>query len=503
MGFFTKICGLLFGDAKTLKRAKLLKTIVRDIKNNYFKDFYRPFDRTLTPRFALYFYDIYEKCAQPQMGFKNTDVPAELKNAVLNHFLDNEAREIIERLEPEYLSRQSGSINSVFKEAYKDIEDLNKKLDYRWRTSVDKCYKLISSFIWIITFDYYILLKKFNHTLREFSFGPNPVFNKTPALGVVEHIKDFLSIAEGVSFDADWSVVFAVLGDFSKKMSVDITEEKKLDIFSKIQKVARSGILHMIIRHATGEPEWKNKIVIPHKMIAHPFLTEITGNAEKTLREILTYKKDTVIERYIMSVFGSMEILHGAKYYVDNYNDVYKGTGIEGFKYTAAFGYSIAFLSLYFGNLKNICDTFVIYGAWADPGNMRDLSQCLHELTILNEQLHSYDKTLSPSGERGSKLKLMEINSVQSRSHRNSLCRYLVLINDEILAMINHLITVLSSLNTFFTRVRENSEVEIAAEVVNIKTVFTMLKDKKCDMAFAEEKTADFLSLLTHMIFDG
>jgi hypothetical protein len=503
VGFLDRLWGFLFGDAETRKRVRLIKIFVRDIKNSGYGYFYKPFGRNLTPGFALYFYEIYRVCAPLQAVFKSPDLPDGLRTAVLNHFLDDNALEIIESLTPEYLNLQYGQcgrINSLHQQTDKIIDDLNKKLDNRWRIVVDNCYKLISSFIWIATFDYYIMLKKFNDKLPEFFFGAPPVFSKTAALNVVEYIKDFLAVAEGVDFEADWSVVFSILRDFNPK--ADMTEENRLYIFSHIQSIVRSRVLHMIVRHVTGELDWKNKIIVPHKMIASSFLNGIIDKARKTLYGISCGEKDNVINKYVQSLFGSGETLTGAKYYVEEHNGIYSGTGIDGFKYTGAFNYCILFLSLYFEKLKSICDTFIIYGSWIDKENMYELSHWLHEITILNELLYSYDRTLSPSGERGNKLKHMEVNSVQGGPQRNSLCRYLVAINDEVFMMVNRLIKALSPLYSFFLRFRLNSGAKLAEEVVNFRTVCAMLKDKGCDMAFAEEKTADFLSLLTHIGFE-
>jgi hypothetical protein len=500
MGFLKRFFDFIFGDAEIRKRNRLTRVTLRDIKNSAYSDFYKPFSRVVTPHLARYFYDIYEICAEPQKIFRNPEITAFLGKAVLNYFTDDETHELIDRLKVEYINEQYESgiaINYLSKKVDETINALYKKLDQKWRREVDSCYKLISSFVWLVNFDYYGLLKNFNDKLTEYVFSPTPVFSKTPAIKVVDRLKDFLAIADGIDFDDNWAVAFDILRGFSQKAAVSY--EVGRDIFSRTNNLIRSRILHLIIRHASSDPEWKNEIVVPRQVIATPFLNGITGTVHKTMSSILGTEKNNAVDKFKQSLFGSNEYIAGAVYYTEDHNVVYDGTGIEGFKYTTIFNYCIAFFSLYFKKLKSICDMFIIYGKWSNLDDMHGLSQCLHELTILNEQLLQYDKSLSPSGERGNKLKHMEANSVQSRSHRNSLRRYLVTINDEILAMIYRAVNTLSSLHIFLAKLKNYDDMEMSKKIVNAKTVYAMLNDSGYDIISAEEKSASFLSLLKRL----
>lgn len=477
-----------------------MRIYARDIKNSSFSNFYKPLSRTVTPHFALFFFEIYKQCSDVQKLLETKGVAAALENAVLNYFIDDEARKLIGQLTVKYINEQfktGTAINSLSEQVDKSINELNKKLGIKWKNSVDRCYKLISSFIWLVTFDYYALLKNINGKLIEYAFEPAPSFAKTPATKIIEPLKDFLAVAEGVDFEADWSIALAVIHNFGQK--ADVLTENRNKILSRIKNVTQSRIFHMIIRHATCDPNWKNRIIVPRKMIAGAFLNDVISTARKTLHAITVMEKDNAINRCILSIFGPAKIPAGAKYYTEACSAVYEGTGNNGFKYTTVFNYCIVFMDLYFEKLKSICDTFIIYGNWSNTDDMHDLSQCLHELTILNEQLLQYDKTLSPYGEHGSKLKYLEINSVRSRAHRNSLFRYIVSINDEVLTMIDRLSKTLFSLYTFLTKLKTGDEAELVKEIVNAQTVYAMLKDNGSDIIFAEEKTASFLHLLNHL----
>jgi hypothetical protein len=503
MNFFKRIFELIFGDAKTRAHYRLMKTILKDIKSSGFSNFYKPFSRNVTPRFALYFYEIYKMCAEPQKIFRSPDITAVLKNTVLNYFIDDEAREMIDRLKTKYINEQHESgiaVTSLSEQVNETIDALNKKLDYKWRGDVDHYYKLVSSFVWLVNFNCYELLKNFNDKFMDYVFTPTYVFYQIPAIKIVSQLKDFLSIADGIEFDGNWDVVFDILQSFNQKAVV--SHEIRRDVFSRISNVIRSRILHLIIRHASNDPEWENEIVLQHQIIATSFLNEITSTVHKAMFTILSTEKENSVDKFKMSLFGSNEDIVGAAYYTEDRNVVYDGMGIEGFKYTTIFNYCIAFFSLYFNKLKAICDMFIIYGKWSNPDDMHWLSQCLHEITILNEQLLQYDRSLSPSGERGSKLEHLEANSVQGRSHRNNLRRYIISINDEVLAMISRTVGSMSSLHIFLVKIKTHNEAELTKEIVNARTVCAMLHDSGCDIISAEEKSASFLSLLKRLGFE-
>jgi hypothetical protein len=502
MNLLKKIFDVIFGDAETRTHYRLMKATLKEIKNSGFSNFYKPFSRIVTPRFALYFYDIYKMCAEPQKIFKSPEITAVLKNIVLNYFIDDEARELIDRLKDKHINDQYKSgiaITSLSEQVNETISALNRKLDYKWRVDVDRCYKLISSFVWLVNFDYYGLLKNFNDKLTEYVFAPVQIFYKPPAMKIVSQLKDFLSIADGIDFDGNWDAVFDILRGFNQRAVV--SNEIRQDVFLRINNVIRSRILHLIVRHASNDPECKNEIVVPHQIIAASFLNEVTNSVHKTMFTILSTEKDNSVDNYKRLLFGSGEDIAGAAYYIEDHNAVYNGTGIEGFKYTDVFNYCISFFSLYFDKLKAICDMFIIYGKWSSPDDMYELSQCLHEFTILNDQLLQYDRSLSPSGERGSKLQHLEVNAVQSRAHRNNLRRYLISINDEVSTMIYSIRQTLSSLHIFLIKLKIHNEAELTKEIVNAKTVCAMLNDSGCDIVFAEEKTACFLSLLNRLDF--
>jgi hypothetical protein len=496
-----KFFSLLFGDGESAHKGRMMKGVVRDIKGSRFRNFYMIIGCKATPYLAAYFFDLYKDCARLQIKIRNADGTAKLKNTVLYHFLDKEALNIIKELDDEYLDEifKLNGKKPLMKHLEKQTGELHKKLNKTWRVNVDRCYKTICSFIWFINFDYYALLKNFNMKLAEYSFHENPHFGKINARRIVENIKDFLSVVEGMDAGSGLETAFTVLKKFSP--AADISAEYWKRVMGQLQNVLSSTILPLIVRHASEEPEWKTKIIVPQETIAGPFLDRITDNALKKAENILTDEKNIKVSEIIFSLFGSGDSISAAHFFLETRNEQYEGIGIIGFKHAKAFHYCIVFLSLYFEKLKDLCGIFIIYGEWHNKDEMYGLSQAIYDLTVLNGDMHGYDKTLSDSGERGNKIKNMEAGLVRDRQSRHNLSLYIESINDEIFILINRMINSLLCLCVFLNDF-QNREEGGPEKILNWKTISDMLKYNGYAIKETEEKAALFLKLLSHMGFE-
>jgi hypothetical protein len=372
-------------------------------------------------------------------------------------------------------------------------------LDKNWCNNVDHCYKTVCSFIWLINFDYYALLRKFNRSFEEIKFKAKPHFSKINAADILENIKDFLAIAEYFDQNKDWEAAIGVLGKFRSKIGAGI-ETWRHHIY-QLQNILSSKILLMIVQYSAGDLNWKNRIIIPRGETAVPFLNGIIDEARATVYSILADENISRTKEIISSIFNPGDVVNGAKYYVETRNNVYDGTNTSSFKYTVAFDYSLMFISSQFENIKTICDMFVIYGKWIDTGSMHSLSQKLHEITIVNEKLTAYDKSLSENGERGRKLMHMETNLTKGRHHRHNLCRYIDSINDEVFVMISSLTDSLTWLCLFFKDFQNIPPDNTGKIISNWNSVYEMLNCKKCSIDLIAGKMTLFLKLLGYKGF--
>jgi hypothetical protein len=475
-------------------------SLIKDIKGNKYGSFYSIFSRDATHNFAQYFYELYKSCSYLQVKINRADGTPKLKNAVLRHFLDKESMDLFMRLDSKYLSEYFKSCDPqvISRQTEENIQKFSKQLNNNWQKNVDKCYNRICSFIWLVNFDYYSLLKNFDHNLTEHSVQSNPRFSKVKAAKIVENLKDFIVIAEKIDTKEDWETAFAILNKFNRE--ADIQPKTWMCILENLEKVMCSTIFYMIIRHASNELEWKNTVVAKHEKIASLFLDTVVKNARKIAQDVLNTEKERIINDTISFIFDSNKTLRGAQFYVETWNEANRIKSASGFKHTVSFNYCMIFMELFFVKIKSICDVYTIYGAWTDLDDMHVLSQISHDLTVLSIQLSSYDLSLSDLGDRGAKIKHLSNTLLRSGESpdRVRLSRYVDSLNDEVAAMINRIIYNFNSLLTFFVKF-ENIDGSLKSEIKNASELSKMLNAAGCNISEIKEKTAAFLKLMNFL----
>jgi hypothetical protein len=495
---FGNILDWLFGSAS--KRHKTMKLLVKELRKNKYKSFYNTFSHNATQNLALYFFELYEACSHLQIKINSASNTQRLRNIVLRHFLDEEAMDILMRLDSEYLidNFKSRDPKVIVSQAEEDIKKLNEKLNSDWQKNVDKCYHLTCSFIWLINFDYYYLLKNFDPGLIEDSFQPDQRFLKVKAAKILENLKDFIAVAEEINVEKDWKTTFYILNRFNRE--ADIQYDEWMYILKKLEQVMSSNIFGLIVCHAGGDPDWKNNITVKHEKIAQLFLETAAKNMRKTIQDILTEERKRSINNAVSLIFGGNKNVQGAQFYVETWNETNRVKSASFFKHTVVFNYCIIFMSLFFRRIKSICDIYTIYGIWINVENMHTLSQITHDLTILSIQLSSYDLSLSDLGERGAKIK--HLNDALLRTgksvERVRLSRYIDSVNDEVILMVDRIGYNLNQLSVFLLKF-ENKNGSLRNEIKNVKELTEMLDSDGYNISEIKEKTAAFLKLLDFM----
>jgi hypothetical protein len=495
------LLGFFFGTPSSKTHEGQMKIISKNIKNNIYKQFYKPFTHEAAPQLASFFYELYKLCIVPQTLLRNAESSTELKNAVIYFSLDKGAISMIESISPAHLKNASISVDAaeLARQTERNIADLRKILGKNWRDRVDNWYKQICSFIWFVNFDYYVLLWHFNLELNEFALSSKPRFLKIKSMDIVENLKDFLAISENILLEKDWTAVFEILNNF--KPQINIKSKDWLRSITQLQTVLSSRILQLIIKHTENNPEWENKIIIPNKTISNKFLNDIIEDANKMTSEIMAMEKENNIGRIISSIFIASADTDVADYYVES-NDY--------FKHAKPFEYCMKFLSLYFDEIKGICNIFIIYGSWSSTDDMHNLSQSLHNVTVLREQMYAYDKTLSEMGERGVKLKYLKSNSIKTGG-QNKLYQYIETINDEVFTMINQFINGIVGLYIFLMAYKNvpanggnnNEYTAKNKKPLNEKILLAMLDDQNFDLLETLEKITKFLKLMNYTGFES
>jgi hypothetical protein len=371
---------------------------------------------------------------------------------------------------------------------------LKAKLDPTWRYNVDQCYKTVCTFLWIVNFDYFSLLRNFDADFVEYKINIKTRWIKIKAFYVIEYLKDFLAISIGLSQDKNWKKAFAVLHEFNRKAGLQTARWQ--GILARIQAVLSSTIFSMVIRHAECNPYWKEAVIIPKEGIADLFIDEICNQATETINEVIITTQLSAMEKISRDVFGEGHVLNMDLLYSEEQNHVFHLSNIQGFKYVAPYKYCMMFINVFSAKISGIFNTVIIYGIWSIRNRSQGITQMLQDFTDIAEKLRSFDKTLSETEETGIILRKYRINSGRGKHHREKLQNYVDSVDDNVYDLIDSFIENLIFINNFFSDFLNQKNNPEKSDISNLPELEEIFRNNDYDIEKLEKIIHTFLKLL-------
>ncbi|GHU42867.1 hypothetical protein FACS1894190_12700 [Spirochaetia bacterium] len=496
MSLFQEIFEMFFSKKSPQEKTQqnLLKFLAEDLKRNKFKDFYKSGKKEVLPAFGRFFFGLYKYVCKIQLRLRNADTSPELKNMVINFFLDQRITQLLKTFSKDELDNliNTSSAPDAIKKIEESIKIIYSELSNEWCFAVDSCYKTILSFLWFANFDFYDLLRKMDPKIPEFDAAFKPSFEKIKVQNILENLKDFLSISEGLDKSKNWNEAFKIIYNFNKNVSISYTAW--MGLLSELEKVLSSSILTMIVRHGKGDPFWQNKIIVPHNKIASQYLNDITQEALNYVRKQTRNSSATKSNEIYKNIFGSSIRIISINYYTD---DNKNGIDSSGFTFTNAYQYTMSFLAVFFDTLKDISDIFVIYGEWNIRDIPKDISAMMHDFTELYDKLKNFDKSLSDTGGYGERLKTLRGKSGIGKKSSEGLEYYLEQINNTVMQLITKEIDFLKKIGGNLVKFIDLiSDSAFNPELKNAKPIIKILKDKGYNLTLMIEKINLFIELL-------
>jgi hypothetical protein len=439
MAFLDKLFSLFGGgnDPEAAKK-KLLKQLNRDIAQSKYGKFYKPKSEEADPSLAKFFYDIYKIVSPAQVFLQNAAKSAQLKQMVIDSFMDKKLQDIQGRLAPEAIVERAKTTppKELSRQLREDLAALIGAFDNVMINAVDGCYNVILGFVQFVGFDFYFLLKKFNAGMPERNFSHPPRFEPIRAEYVAEDIKDFLEIVPGVDPDQDWKTALKVLKSYKGDMDV-INPDHWSRLLNLLRDVRRSNILELMIRHIEKNPAWQSAPRIPGEHIVEAYIEAKKSETEGTIRKIQNDKKNAQIDQLAKTIFGSAEITR-LKYYTEKNNELYVKKNLEGFTHVTGLNYLKAFLLDYFKkDIRELCDLLLIRGQWTSNVLSQQLSEGFHGIMAVSERILVFDEALADNGENGSRLKAAIVKVDRDKSQAKYIRLILKTVNEEARNMIN------------------------------------------------------------------
>ncbi|MDR0568628.1 MAG: DUF5312 family protein [Spirochaetaceae bacterium] len=493
MGFFDFLFG---GNDPAVKKKRAVKLIAKEINQNKHRKFYKTSSGEITPVTGAFFYDIYKTTSAAQGFMKNAAKSAVLKQIVVEHFMSKELKEVYNRLSAESIEERGKSLTpkELSQQIQEDLNTFSAAFSITEMNIIDRCYNIIIAFNNFVGFDFFSLLKKIDSRIRERDFTYHPQFRYVSGKYLADNIKDFLDMPPFEATPDDWKTVLEILKKYKAGTNV-IEPNQWKRLLAALQDVHRSGILVLMIRHIDQNPNWMRNFQVSEESIVDAFMkakkTEVQVQIEKIKSDKRAGKRDALANK----LFGSADITR-LQYYTNANNDIFLKKGVEGYTYIAPLNYLQAFVTTH-QDVRELCDIFLIRGQWMSQDVSRQISQGLHELSDITEQLIAFDNTLADNGINGSKLRNHLNKSKMDKGQITQLKVVLTIINTEAKEMLNKALDIFSQVGVYIKNLSADHAKTHPVLLVNWKEIESV-SERPIDqrLEHASKALGDFTQLL-------
>jgi hypothetical protein len=433
MAFLDSLFSLFAGSADPgAVKKRQLKELAKNLRSNKYSKFYRIKTGQADPSLAKFFWDMYKVVATAHVLMQNALKSVQLKQIVIDAFLEKPALDIRARLSPEAIEQraQTGAPEALAKQLRREAAELAAAFDNNRIAAIDGCYNLIITFTHFVSFDFFFLLKKFDPKMADRNFSKVPAFEALPGDAVTEDLKDFLELVQGIDPDQNWKTVLKVLKTYKNDVDV-VSPDQWGKLLLQLRDLRRSLILEMMIRHIDKNPGWASKSKISNEHIAEPYLESLRTGIEETIETIANSKRNAQIRDLAMAVFDRADI-NRLKFYTEKGSEIYVKKGFDGFLYAQGMNYLKAFILDYFKkDIRELCDLLLIRGQWISAPLSQPLSDGFHNIMALSEELIAFDEALADNGGTGGRLKLALVKADRDKGQAKYVRLILKSLNEE------------------------------------------------------------------------
>jgi hypothetical protein len=385
-------------------KKRAIKRIVKALSANTYGKFFRAKSGEAMPYLAQFFYSVYKAVSPAQMLLQNVAQSTQLKICAVVSFLGMPQLDILEKLSAESIENRAKDTEAALlsRQMQNEFDEFARAFDADRTNAINECYSLILIIHKFVVYDYYFLLKKFDPQLVEHSFSRKPVFTSLRGEAVVEEMKDFLELTSGLDPNRDWNVPLRALKEF--KGTEVINPKIWNTLLLRIQDIVHSEIFELMIRFIEKDPAWTWAPHAVHENITGAYLEMIRGEIFDRLSLVVTAKRNALIERHAMAVFGNARV-NRLKHYTEQGGEIYKKKNFAGFIHARALNYLIVFLTDGIPEMQDLYELILIRGQWVSTALSFPLSESLRLLVTFLPRITELDEMLSERGLYGNKLK--------------------------------------------------------------------------------------------------
>ncbi len=429
--FFQSIIASLFKSSNPdVEKKRRLKLIAKNIAKTKYHSFYRAASGEMLAPFGKLIFDLYKMISPAQMMLRNAQNPALFKRQIINYVMSEQQLAMLEDLDEQKILELAKNVPMA--KLQQDIEHklqvFTNEITETKAGNADGIMKAFTCFQDFCNFDYYMILKKFDSTYKEFSFNAMPRLEKVNAEYVIDDMKDFLSVAYSITDDSiDWNSLFEMFKATQNRELVSLGNWKK--IVAKIKNIQLSKSLDLIVQHICEDPSYETKLSYRYESIIEPFIDKLENDTHTLLSKISTEQKESKASSICMQIFGTASPKN-LKYYVPEFNPPLEKKDLSILEYTEPLNYFKTFLVEFVKKtIREYYDVVVIRGQW-DATLSAPMSNAYQELLKLSDEITNFDEMMSEDGMMGSKIKTLLPKTAHDAGAENIINRVVSDAND-------------------------------------------------------------------------
>lgn len=406
--FFTNLLSSLFKSSNPeAEKKRKLKAIAKNISKTKYHNFYKANSVELLAPFGKLIFDLYKLISPAQTLFKNTQNPALFKRQIINYILSENQVSLLEQLDEQKILEMSRQVpfEQLQQKVEQNLQDFTNAFDETRANQAENLYKSFNLFKDFCEFDFYLILKKFDSSYKEYNFNSLPRLEKVNAEYIVDDIKDFLSVAYAIlNPNIEWSTLFNMLKDTQTREIVSLGTWKK--IIAKMSSLRSARTLDLIVQHISQNPGYETQVTSNFESILEPYLDKIESETHNLLSKISTEQKESKTSSLCIQIFGTSDP-QSLKYFVPAFNAPLEKKNLSTLEYTESLNYLKTFLVEYVKKtIREYYEVIVIRGQW-DATMSAPMSNAYQELLKTSEEITSFDEMFSEEGAMGLKVKTL------------------------------------------------------------------------------------------------
>jgi hypothetical protein len=257
-------------------------------------------------------------------------------------------------------------------------------------------------------------------------------------------------------------------------------------------------MLELIVQYGSRNPVWICKPRIPNERIAENWLEARINKAQECINKVNNTEKNKQIDILLGNIFDHEEFDRLENYTVAK-GEVYQRKELSPFTYARGMNYLAVFLGDYLEReIHELCDIVLIRGQWTNITYSKEMSEALHQLLELPEEITRFDETLAEDGSEGSRLKAALIRIDRDHTQARYMNSIIDGVNDIALDLLNDAIEQLSVIGKHLKNLAADAQKKYPEMVLNWRELNQFSKDPLAQRIMNNSRKLDcFIQLMT------